>query len=311
MHGLDTFHASPPFLGFNDTAHFKEQQEITFYNHDKHNSLTLHLYHQPSLAVTGYSTKHTNYTPCEPVGLYKYNNPVALVQFSQKYIVIPPGQSTKVTVHIQPPTDTFSNTSHAIYGGYIKATTNQTDISIPYMGMIGNMKDLPILDRINTSSNSIGFPFPSIGSPFNNHVLGSKETGHFTIKHSQNQTVGGPYVLVRLLTGTRLLQIQILNKKNKVIGDMPLDNLDMPRAWLMRNTLEPTQYSYSFYSWQWNGDYVPRDVTKSGSNGHHKPKLVKKGIYRLKIRALKVFGNMNKAEDWDEWISPKLMLQNK
>ncbi|EIE87576.1 hypothetical protein RO3G_12287 [Rhizopus delemar RA 99-880] len=234
VHGLDTFHAFPPFLGLNDTAHFKEQQEITFYNHDKHNSLTLHLHHQPSLTATGYSTKHTNYTPSEPVGLYKYNNSVSLIQFSQKSIVIPPGQSTKVTVHIQPPTHTFPKTWHAIYGGYIKATTNQADISIPYLGMIGNMKDLPILDRINTSSNSIGFPFPSIGSPFNNHILGSKETGHFTIKHSQNQTIGGPYVVVRLLTGTRLLQIQILNKKNKVIGDMPLDNLDMPRVWLMR-----------------------------------------------------------------------------
>ncbi|CEG68030.1 hypothetical protein RMATCC62417_04365 [Rhizopus microsporus] len=306
MQGLGLFHASPTYLSFNDSAHFKQHQAITFYNHDQH-ALVIELSHQPSLTATGYSAK-SNDTPSEPVGLYSRNHSVSAIHFSKRTLTIPPGQSASVTVQLEPPTDTFSESTHAIYGGYIIASAKGgIKASVPYLGMIGNMKDLPILDHL-PAHNSFGFPFPAIGYPSGNATVEKGKLGHFTLWKQGNQITGGPFVLARLLTGTPLLQIQVI-KNNKVIGDVPFDDSVGPhRIWLQRNTLTFTESSNAYYAWQWNGNYIPKDVTLKDTNEHDKSQ-VKSGIYQLKIRALKVFGDRKNKHDWDEWISPKFMLK--
>ncbi|PHZ14411.1 subtilisin-like protein [Rhizopus microsporus ATCC 52813] len=304
--GLGLFHALPTYLSFNDSAHFKQRQTITFYNHDLH-ALVIELSHQPSLTATGYSAK-SNDTPSEPVGLYSRNHSVSAIHFSKRTLTIPPGQSASITVQLEPPTDTFSESTHAIYGGYIIASAKGgIEASVPYLGMIGNMKDLPILDHLS-AHNSFGFPFPAIGYPSGNATVEKGKLGHFTLRKQGNQTTGGPFVVARLLTGTPLLQIQVI-KNNKVIGDVPFDDSVGPhRTWLQRNTLTFTESSYPYYSWQWNGNYIPKDATLKDTNEHEKSQ-VKSGIYQLKIRALKVFGDKKNKHDWDEWISPKFMLK--
>ncbi|RCI03374.1 hypothetical protein CU098_010979 [Rhizopus stolonifer] len=299
VHGLDLFHAMPAFLGLNDTAHMNQTQEITFYNHHS-TPLHLNLTHLPSLTAEGYKDYNKNkYTPSEPVTLLTGDDSVACVSFSQQHLTIPAGKTAKVTLHFKAPTKRFNQKSHALYGGYIQASSGQNKITVPYLGMVGNMKDLPILDRLS-GNNTIGYPFPSIGLPTGDRVLLSNETGHFVIKHYQNGTITGtPYVLTRLLTGTRALEIQIM-KKNKVMGDFPVGSV--PMTWLMRNTLTGTQTSTSFYSWPWNGKYLPKDSNSA--------KLLKKGNYRFRVRGLKVFGNPKKKEDWDVWTSPQFKLIN-
>ncbi|KAI8091745.1 peptidase S8/S53 domain-containing protein [Thamnidium elegans] len=294
----------PAKLSFNDTSHFNKQQHITIYNQAK-TETTFEISHSPSLTVTGYSlTNTTNKTPLEPIGLFGQNDSVATMDFSCDKLVVPAGESAQVRVRIQPP-PIFEKDSNAMYGGYIGIRSNEYQATVPYFGMIGNMHDLPILDKSSNPSPAAPYTFPAIGYANSSGTLNSNETGHFHIQHKESKVVGAPYVLVRILTGTRLLMIQVLNKRGKIVGDVPIDE---SRTYMMRNTLLPSDYSTSFYSWNWNGDYVPKDVTLSGTNKGFTPKLFKSGEYRLKVKGLRVNGNPANNKDWDEWISPRLKL---
>lgn len=300
--GYEQFHVSPAKLSFNDTLHFIKEQVLTVYNHDDKNQATFYLDHLASLTATGYGMNSSNVTPTEPVSLYGgHQDSVATVEFSHTKLVVPAAQSVQVRVRIQPPTK-FKSESHAIYGGYLRIRNEQDQVAtVPYIGMKGNMVDLPILDRSTKPSMAAPYTFPAIGFTNGTGTLNPKETGYFHIRKENPSPFQGPYVLVRLLTGTSILQIQVLDKHGKVIGDMPTDG---SRTFMMRNTLTTTEYTNAFYSWNWNGVYVPKDVTLTGTNGGYEPHMVKSGEYRLKVRGLRVFG-----KEWDEWISPRIQIK--
>ncbi|KAI9478540.1 MAG: peptidase S8/S53 domain-containing protein [Benjaminiella poitrasii] len=310
--GFEQFHVSPAKLNLNDSAYFKSDHELTIFNHGS-NHVSIQVAHLPSLTVTGYSvsanlSQEQGYTPVEPVGLYDVNGSVANVIFrstKNNVITIPGRQTAKVHVHFEPPNNEFSATSHVLYNGYLSFSTATTKASVPYAGMIGNMRDLPILDRSTKPSPAAPFEFPSIGLPSGNSTLDRDQIGHFHIHYDSRSHIvaGGPYVLVRLLTGTAIIQIQIV-QDGQVVGDMPMTE---DRRWVMRNTLQVTEYSTAYYSWYWAGDYVPKDSSLEPETTAEK-KQVKSGNYQLKVRALRVFGYPEKEEDWDEWTSPRFKL---
>ncbi|RCI04062.1 hypothetical protein CU098_012250, partial [Rhizopus stolonifer] len=304
--GLQQFHVSPAKLSFNDTAHFNAKQHITIHNHHS-KALTFHIRHDPSLTANGYSITNESYTPNEPVQLYNGNNSVAKLIFSKSVVTVPAGKSVQIEFTVKPPT-IFKPSWHSIYGGFISVSTQNLKANVPYIGMIGNMSDLPILDRTAGPSKIAAFPFPSIGLADGDNTLNGNKTGHFKIKRVKGQKtgMGGLYLIARLLTGTPVLQIQILDAKtNKVVGDVPMTT-GTPRKWMLRNTLSITESSTTFTSWYWSGEYVPKDSTLTDKS--YKAKVVKSGSYRLKLRGLRVFGNPECDKDWDEWISPKLVL---
>ncbi|KAI8968935.1 peptidase S8/S53 domain-containing protein [Mycotypha africana] len=324
IRGYQQFHVSPAVLNLNDTAHFNNGRKITIYNHNLEDDLSLTIGHQPSLTATGYALKEheqENYTPTEPVGLYAGNETsVANVRFSKEKIVIPAGQTATVYVRIEPPTKLFRPEDHVIYGGFITFQKIDHDsikndikekktitAQIPYFGMIGNMRDIPILDRTANVSIEAPYKFPSIGLPNGNFTISNREdSGSFRIHYDKEiqAMAGGPYVLTRLLMGTEELQILVLDGEGKkVIGELPPNP---SRSFMMRNTLGITEYSNTFYSWYWAGDYIPLN-NKRKRKGQH-VKVLKSGEYRLQVRALRVFGDRKHKKDWDQWISPKLIL---
>ncbi|KAI8881080.1 subtilisin-like protein [Backusella circina FSU 941] len=319
--GYDQFRVLPAKLSFNDTTHFNpKHQKLTIYNHGKR-EMTFHVHHLPSLTATGYSIpltsdlsaseQHTDiskvFTPVQPVGLFSQNDSTAEITFSKTMMVLAPGDSKEIQLHVKPPTQKFSSDSHAIYGGYISIVSEETEATVPYIGMIGSMKALPVLDRSAMPSAAAPYPFPAIGFPSGDKILDADKVGHFKIYHKSNGTEGNPYILVRLLTGTPLLHIQVLDKHGeRVLGDVPPDDT---RTWMLRNTLSVTENTVAYYSWPWAGDYVPTDTALTGD--HVEPKPIKDGEYRLKLRALRVFGDRSNLDDWDEWVSPRLRVENK
>jgi hypothetical protein len=318
--GYDQFRVLPAKLSFNDTANFNpKHQRLTIYNHGER-EMTFHVRHLPSLTATGYSiplasnissSEHADiakaFSPVEPVGLFSQNDSTAEITFSKTKVVVAPGDSKEIQLHVKPPTQKFSSDSHAIYGGYISITSEETEATVPYIGMVGSMKALPVLDRSLKPSAAAPYPFPAIGFPSGDKILDADKVGHFKIYHKSNGTEGNPYILVRLLTGTPLLHIQVLDKhEERILGDVPPDTT---RTWMLRNTISVTENTVAYYSWPWSGDYVPTDTTLTGR--HVDPKLLKDGEYRIKVRALRVFGDRNNLEDWDEWVSPRLRVENK
>ncbi|KAI9027482.1 peptidase S8/S53 domain-containing protein [Phycomyces nitens] len=304
IEGYRAFHVSPAKFSFNDTQHFNDHQILTIHNH-QNTPLKAKLSHMPSLTATGYDlTDPTNYVPTEPVGLSVSANSVATVAFDQSTVTIPPHSSKTVKISLTPP-NIFNPKSHVIYGGFFKIDCNNLKATVPYIGMVGNMGTLPILQR---TEHSQPFPFPSIGNP-NGTILQRHSLGHYDVTPGSTNL---PFVLVRLLTGTAIVQLQVV-KDDKVIGDIPMESGYSgvnTRVWLQRNTLQLTESSTAYHSWQWNGVYLPKaDATISGHNDPSvQPQLIEPGVYRIRVRALNVFGDRQNASDWDTWTSPHLKL---
>ncbi|KAI9276993.1 peptidase S8/S53 domain-containing protein [Phascolomyces articulosus] len=294
IQGYEQFHVSPSKLSFNDTEHFEETQTLTIHNHGA-KDLTFNLVHGPALSVQGYDKNNlSDYTPLEPITFSVQDNSVATISFNKQHIQVSAGDSVDIQLSLKPPSY-FAPNSHAIYGGYIGIETVDKTLSasVPYIGMVGNMSRLPILDR----SSAGVYPFPSIGN-YDGTILKENETGKFT-------ALLQPTVLVRLLTGTPLLDLQVIkdgdkDKKYNVIGTIPFDEMSHEsRAWLPRNTRSITPSSTVFHAYKWDGQY------KSGLG---EERYVESGTYRIRVRALHVFGDRENVKDWDEWLSPPLYM---
>lgn len=304
---IRTLSVNPPKLNLNDTQHFTNTHTLTITNHQD-SELIVYISYQNSVTVAGYNISNPmDFEPLEPVNLLAMDRPsdYAHINITSSKMVIPPGQKATIALDITPPTT--NNHFHSFYGGYIAVRTSGCTASVPFIGMSGNMNELPILDRSPGSSSS--FPFPSIGNP-NNTILASNETGHYIL----NQTF--PSVLARLLTGTAIAQIQVLNHQQNAIGDVPLQiitNLTSPspRAWVVRNLQQAPNGAADFKVWKWDFTYLPVNATLYGQNRHlDQMKTVTPGTYRLKLRTLRVFGDRSNIHDWEQWISPPLQVES-
>lgn len=279
-------HVTPAELSFNDTQHHIKSQAITITNTGKKQT-TYQLAHLPSLAAAGYNVDQAGFTPIEPAG---YDTPAATVKFSSKVITLKPGQSAKVLVTVYPPR--LNHTYHEIYGGYLVVSPQGASLKpvhIPYIGMVGNMKDLPIFDTAN------GYPVIQ-NSDYS--LLGPKDIGVYSMNGSDF-----PTIVTRLLTGTAHIKIEIVNPKaKKVVGSLAYNPMyDSPSSWLVRNTVDALQGDGINTTWVWDGRVIPA--------GHAKPVDVPNGIYHIVLSALKVFGDVKNSKDWVHWLSPKIQIK--
>ncbi|KAI8576802.1 hypothetical protein K450DRAFT_255039 [Umbelopsis ramanniana AG] len=296
---------NPPKLNLNDTQHFTNTHSLTITNHQD-SELTVYISYQNSATVAGYNISNPmDFEPLEPVSFLAMSrlSDYAHIDIASSKIVLPPGHNATLSLDITPPTT--NNRFHSFYGGYIVVRTSGCTASVPFIGMSGNMSALPILDR----SPSTSFPFPSIGNP-NNTILASNETGQYVL----NQTF--PSVLARLLTGTAIAQIQVLDQHHTTLGDVPLQittnqTSPNPRAWVVRNLQRTLNGATDFKVWKWDFTYLPVNATVYGQNRQlDKVQTVTPGTYHLKLRTLRVFGNRNNIHDWDQWTSPPLQVKS-
>ncbi|KAI9313291.1 peptidase S8/S53 domain-containing protein [Dichotomocladium elegans] len=282
--GSTRFHVTPAKLSFNDTEHLIKTHTLTVHNHQADKDLRVNLIH--GSAQTVYSYDPSTHVAREPILFATRDNTTASILFSSKKVCVPAGKSAEIEVTIVPPEDAERN---AIYGGYIGFRTDDGELSasVPYIGMVGNMSDLPILDR---SSSGI-YPFPSVGKP-DGTIQGEKEVVAYGPGY-------WPTVLVRLLTGTPELVFELYNaKENKKIGTIPFD--PATRFWVPRNTLSPSPSSTVYKLYEWHGDYLP---IRDGANNTILDK-VHDGAYKVKVRARHVFS----TNQWDEWTSPVMQM---
>ncbi|RUS34525.1 peptidase S8/S53 domain-containing protein [Jimgerdemannia flammicorona] len=272
-----TAHVSPAELSFNDTANHVRTKTITITNEGR-KEMIFHFDHLPSAAVAGYNVAKFGFTPVEPGG---YNQAAANVTFSEKFVTLKPGKSVKVQVSVFPPKT--NPTDHLIYGGYLVVKpldVGQKPIHVPYFGMVGNMYDLPIFDK----------SYPVIQNTDGSLVNETKVT------YSLNGN-DYPTVMVRLLTGTTYIELDIVNSANKTVLGSFANGVYVPR-----NTILNTQGFFQNFSYSWTGYVTPIGSAKLIS--------VPDGVYHIRVSALKMFGDIKKPKDWVRWLSPRLVINS-
>ncbi|KAJ1918763.1 hypothetical protein H4219_002382 [Mycoemilia scoparia] len=236
--------------------------------------------HLPSESVTSFNSEGTF-----------VNTPIAdstssaKVKFSglskSNTITIPAGKSYDLTVKFTPPSKFAFKSKFWFYSGYItlttKAITGKDSVTqtVSYFGLLGNYMDYPFFYDSKDYAPALYY----------NNRDPVVEDSKYDINPSTSFLV--TYQNIR---PTKLLKIQIINKK-----------------------------TYSFYGWVLGGYYqnvgvhVVKDSPSYSSvknstvykdNKALKPKQIEPGKYKVKISALKVFGNPDKLEDFNTWSSP-------
>ncbi|CEJ03654.1 hypothetical protein RMCBS344292_17633 [Rhizopus microsporus] len=272
-------HVTPAQISFNDTATTKYRtQHFTVTNHGSH-TIQYELVNEVSTGVAPYDIKNSGYTPVAPAKNVKAK---ASLRFSKKTFKLAPGKSQKITVTVTPPKT--NPKEHIYYGGYIvlksKQSKNGKDLKIPYIGVQGKQKELPLFDK--------GYPFISDGDK----TYGKNETYVFDRK-----TNGTPYTVYRLLNPTRLLKAELLDAKTgKSLGLYKTGNTFLPRNTLAKDD----QYS----AFTWDGTYVPSNFKNAI------PIPAPSGTYKFRISALRVFGNPKDPKDWEVFTSGPIVLKN-
>ncbi|GAA5799086.1 peptidase S8/S53 domain-containing protein [Helicostylum pulchrum] len=275
-------HVSPAEISFKDSANTKAKtQTITITNHGS-KTISYELKNDVATGLSPYDFKATGYTPLEPA-----ENTVAAakLRFSSKTFKLSAGKSKKITVTVTPPKTNARD--HIFYGGYIhvvsKQKSNGKDIKVPYFGVVGSQKTLPIFDA----------GFPTI-IDIKSNQYGPKDT--FTFDRSVSNSF--PIAVLRLLTPSKTIKAELLDAKTKKPVGTFLTGLDF----VGRNFLTgDNQYSQRV----WDGTYIPSAIPDSPF-----PIPAPAGTYLWRFSALKLLGNPKTKKDWEVYTSGPIVLKN-
>ncbi|CAO3587522.1 unnamed protein product [Absidia cylindrospora] len=364
-----TIHVSPSQISFNDTMN-RKPHNITITNL-AHQTMTVQVIDQdPSVSVIPYNTSLQGYAPLEPAksGLVKAK--LSLTPRSQQNNdflgkqtwTLSPGEAVSIEVRVSSidygesdgpddPIGMFSASTnitdlpYPIFGGYlnIKASPTKTNenmeesvddksvVRVPYIGIQGNVKELPIFDT--------GFPklafkplLRNSDSNKKSHMMGLNKMMDALAPIGNNNTAkteslitstalpaatNSMSVIVRLLTGTAVLVSEVWEYDTDQGVKTDLVGYASIHVYLSRNTL--TDRPYTIFPWKRTvlvqpppipGQSLPypafsnqnnnRNITSSAATRTSSTvRRVPPGDYVLHWRALKLLADPSIPSSWE------------
>ena len=227
----------------------------------------------------------------------KYGTESANLKFSKKTIKIAPGKTIQVKVSIIPPKT--NPVEYIMYGGYIqlKATTttttkqynkysnNNKDITVPYIGIVGNPREIPVFGN-NT-------PLLSNATGTGAYVFGPNET---YVYDRVKDTIVLPVFAAYLNIPVKSLKFPLYDEAGKEIGHAFSDNELLSRS---IGGVTPS------LTMRWNGTYLPTvfDIESPFAIN------LLPGKYHVGMSALKWLGDPENENDWETWKSGPIQLK--
>lgn len=213
------------------------------------------------------------------------NGSVAVdLDFSSASINIPANAHVEVSVRVVLPDPDSLTYHYQMYGGFVAVTqvdTQQRLATVPYFGLLGSMIDVPVFDR--------GFPYLAVSKASDTRL----DPTHSYVYDMNRKASTRPAVVLRLLSGTAQMDIDVYRSNGTRVGAMD----GGPWVYNQRNKLSQENYDTSI---AWNGKAVASDTTAQ----------VPDGDYYIQVRALKHFGNVDNAKDWQEWKSGSIQVRS-
>lgn len=272
----------PSSLSFNDTDHAISSLEFTITNDGK-KSVTYSLGHVSSLSmyVLGENSIYPSLFPNQAFDAY------ASLKFSQDKITLAAGHRAVVQVMPTPPSG-LDTKRLGLWSGYV--TINGTDgssLSLPYQGLSGSFHKSTVLAKDATwmtySNDTKYVPVP--------------ENTTFTVPppgHSDANSVL-PALAVKLALGSRLVRADIVP-----MTTCPPKNLTTEH-WGIKTIGQPYGFPFTYNS---------RGVISSGWDGKlDSGEYAPPGKYRMVVRALRIFGDEAKKDEYDVSETPAFRLK--
>ncbi|KAL1897336.1 hypothetical protein Sste5346_004072 [Sporothrix stenoceras] len=306
-------------LSFNDSDHHALSRNFTITNRG-HTSVVYTLAHVR--AATSYTfLAGTDIQPAHyPLTLQVVDSPASL-NFSTSdkptasgdgtTITIPAGQRRVVTVSAAPPVG-LDAARLPVYSGYIAINgSDGSGLSLPYLGVVGSMRSLTVLDSVQTYLGKVpvGAGTPAVGvgaqriAPNSLFVLPMQK--NLTAADGQQQlnlTDAQQAALIRANQSTSLVQANL----NFVMGS-PLIRADLVPVKLCSSPNTPAPALQDILGYKTLGSiqgfpvqWMSRDTFNStwdGSmaDGTYAPP----GLYKIVFHALHIFGDPNQPSDYD------------
>ncbi|KAF3761776.1 subtilisin-like protein [Cryphonectria parasitica EP155] len=264
-------------ISFNDTDNLPPNATFTIQNIGGE-TVTYHMSHSPALGMYTLSLT-SSYPDSFPNRIFAAS---AEVEFSEKLVNIPAGGRAEITVTLSPPQDfVLYDASLPVYGGYFVLNgSNNGNLTIPYLGVAGSMKQAVILDREDGSlPRSPDLIFK--GAPALTYTI-PYPTMDNTEKPSHDARY--PWASARLDLGTRMLRADVVPLSKNYTG---------PTTVVAGTTIAGSVWGYplEYVSGRYDGYVVFTGRLSDGT-------VVPEGRYALYLRALSIFGDPNEANDW-------------
>lgn len=285
-------------LSLNDTEHFAGAHTFSLENTGT----------QETTYVLGHMETPTMYTlapdAASPIKA-GFPNPTvdvwAKIRFNANSVVVPAGGAANVTVTFTAPSGGDLNaTLLPVYSGYISVNSTRGDehLVIPYLGVAGSMRSVPILQASSSYLADYGSPAEA-GRVY---ALPRPDPADLPVLNNPNKdpvhipdTGKTPNMLVQPVLGTRALHVDVVvvsaNSSGNYVGEEGNGQNSKKTP-----TGRPCFGALAGYPQA----YVSRDEKRAFFQGLLADGTVlATGTYRLVASALRVFGDEAKEEDWD------------
>ncbi|KAI2642933.1 peptidase S8/S53 domain-containing protein [Xylaria nigripes] len=259
-------------LAFNDTDNLERTLQFQIKNMGKESATY-------SLDSVGAATAYTFSNRSSPdlfPGLV-VSDEYAAIQVTPNQVVVPPSGSATISVTVTPPN--LDGSRLPVYSGYIVIrSSNGENLSLPYNGAVGSLYRTRVLGAgyLAASSDSDLNPITS-------------NNASFVLSKSSSASDVVPVAVVLPAFGSPHISIKLLKADGNATTSLG-DIAGSPYRYASRN---PFATGFAGRLANSSGSYVPP------------------GTYRFSIEALHIFGNADKAGDYDVSVTAPFSIQYK
>lgn len=265
-------------LSFNDTDNIQPVQNFTVSNTGK-SSIIYNLGHVG--AATGYTLPPDGSIFPAPFPNELHDDYATLEFISGTSFTLPAGQRKIVSVKATPPAGLEAKRL-PVYSGYITINgSDSSSLSLPYLGVAGSLHSATVLDPAKTYlSSSVDVTGAAVSA---NHTFMLPPPGHSNDSQYNSNSTEYPRLFINLALGSAIVRVDVVPTSSEA------------------NTTESLGLATIGDLYQTPREYQPRGLQSTPAwdgrlgSGEYAPA----GTYKLVVRAMKIFGDRNNADDYE------------
>jgi hypothetical protein len=277
-------------IAFNDTDNFVKKTSFAIKNTGKR-SVTYTLGQTPTLTMYTYGNGSTGHYSAP------FPNPIAegasaSLTFSQKKVTIPAGGSVYITIVATPPHG-LNATQLPVYSGYVTLNgTNGDNLAIPYLGIVGSLARLPVVDPdFNYMIRNNVFSYDPV--PINyTYVL--PQPNSTAMDWDLNPLPDYPAALLQIDAGSPLLRVDLI-----ALGDT---KAKVNTTKVLGVDIVGSLAGYPL-------PFAPKSFFISAFTGMTQEGIVApEGNYQFLIRTATIYGDVNNPKDFESILTQPFVL---
>lgn len=278
-------------LSFNDTDNIVPEQNFTIINNGN-TTVTYTLRNSPAAAAYTFNSTGDIIPSIFPPNVVSDSSTSASIAFNiDNPLVLAPGARKDVQVTLTPPS--LDASLLPVYSGYIVINgSDDSALSLPYLGVVGSLKSATVIDKSQSfltdsviPANATDIVPIAAGRAFTLPPPGRSNDTQYDSK-----TFNYPEMVRFLAMGSPLVRYEVVPVAVPANFTGVRDAWLTPLRWRTRSYMAGGPNKYD-----WDGRLSTEDYAPAGT-------------YRMRLRALKIFGDEENDADYEVYESPEFSI---